>query len=229
MIGYELMRVEKNICGRKCFIYENCDANALLIQPIDEHDLELLDAEVEVIKGLTRTPFTLAAVLIEHWNHELSPWEAPVVFGNENFGAGAADTLSFISDALLPTLMADNKMDVYIGGYSLAGLFSLWACYNTDIFRGVAAVSPSVWFHGWMEYMNSNAILAHKVYLSLGDKEEKTRNRIMATVGQNIRNAYELLRNTDTVTRCELEWNSGNHFMESEVRTAQGVAWLLNK
>ena len=28
---------------------------------------------------------------------------------------------------------------------------------------------------------------------------------------------------------CILEWNPGNHFRESEIRTAKAFAWLLEK
>ena len=216
------------IQGKKCIIYKNSKADALLFQAVDEHDPEALDREVGMIKELTDTPFTLAAVLIEDWNRELSPWEAPAVFGEEKFGSGAAETLSFMEGPLLQSLNETGNMHCYIGGYSLAGLFALWAAYQTDLFRGAAAVSPSVWFPGWDSFMESGAVLSPEVYLSLGNKEEKTKNTVMAAVGKNIRRQYELLLGTDTVKRCELEWNPGNHFSEPDRRTAKGFAWLLN-
>lgn len=76
--------------------------------------------------------------------------------------------------------------------------------------------------------MESNTIRSPEVYLSLGDREEKTGNKTVEAVGENIRRQYELLRNTETISRCGLEWNPGNHFAESERRTAKGLAWLLN-
>lgn len=62
-----------------------------------------------------------------------------------------------------------------IGGYSLAGLFALWAAYQTDTFKAVAAASPSIWFPGFVDFMKDREIHTKRVYLSLGDKEEKTR------------------------------------------------------
>lgn len=226
------MRSEHIIQEKTCFIYKSDDAEAILLQAVGEHELKMLDREVEMIKEQTDISFTMAAFLIEDWNRELSPWEAPAVFGNEKFGSGASETLSFITDALLPEICGicgvDGKNRYYLGGYSLSGLFSLWAAYQTDLFCGIAAVSPSVWFPGWIKYAESNVIQSPEVYLSLGEKEEKARNRLLSTVGDNIRRQYELLSGTDAVKKCELEWNPGNHFMEPEQRTAKGFAWLLN-
>lgn len=217
--------IEKTIGSKKCFIYPSENASNCLIQPVDEHDLELLDKEVEAIRQLTDRPFILVAFLIKDWNRELSPWEAPAVFGKENFGSGAHETLSYITESLIPYIKNeyDGISNFYLGGYSLAGLFSLWAGYQTDSFKGVAGVSPSVWFPEWDSFISSNKMKAPSTYLSLGDKEEKTRNKVMATVGERIKMQYDILNN-DRV----LEWNSGNHFVDSDKRTAKGFAWLIS-
>ena len=94
--------IEKTIASKKCFIYPSENASKCLIQPVDERDSELLDKEVEEIKSLTDKPFVFVAFLIEDWNKELSPWEAPAVFGKENFGSGANKTLSYITKSIIP-------------------------------------------------------------------------------------------------------------------------------
>lgn len=213
--------------GKNCYVHKNESADICLIQPIGNHDLAIFDKEMEQIKKLAPTvPFSFVAMLINDWNNELSPWKAPAVFGDEDFGAGANDTLTFITEILLKELNV-NTDHICLGGYSLAGLFSLWAAYQTGIFSGIAAVSPSVWFPGWDNYMESQSIKTPDVYLSLGDKEEKTRNKTMSVVGNNIRRQHELLR--FSVNRRTLEWNPGNHFTSPELRMAKGFAWLLNK
>ena len=68
--------------------------------------------------------------------------------------------------------------------------------------------------------------LAKSIYLSLGDKEEKAKNPVMALVGNAIRKQHELLMEQEVNTI--LEWNIGNHFVDSEKRMAKGFAWLLN-
>ena len=65
------------------------------------------------------------------------------------------------------------------------------------------------------------------VYFSLGDREEKTRNSTMAAVGDRIRETYELLNGAGV--NCVLEWNKGNHFKETDLRTAKAFAWLLKE
>ena len=64
------------------------------------------------------------------------------------------------------------------------------------------------------------------VYLSLGDREEKTRNQVMAKAGDCIREARELLDRQGIC--CTLEWNEGNHFKDPDLRTARAFAWVMN-
>lgn len=134
-------------------------------------------------------------------------------------------TLSFIIQELFPDQKHAQDEKFYLAGYSLAGFFALWAAYQTDLFCGIAAASPSVWYPGWTDYALGHTCRADNVYLSLGDKEEKAGPPIMRTVGDGIRKQYDLLSGQGI--RCTLEWNKGNHFREPDVRTAKGIAWLL--
>jgi len=202
------------------YTYGNPDANTVLIQMIDDHDLKGLENEAEEIRDRTDKDFYLIGIKVQSWNDDLSPWEAPAVFGKDGFGGRAGSTL----DELMP-LCADRNRTYYIGGYSLAALFALWAAYQTDIFKGVAAASPSMWFPRFADYMKENRIKADSVYLSLGDKEEKVKNPVMATVGDRIREAADVLKGQDVNTI--LEWNEGNHFKDAGIRTAKAFAWLL--
>ena len=203
------------------FEFGNPQSNIVLIQPVDDHDLEGIENEFAEIINNCQNSFFLIAVKIDDWNNDLSPWKAPAIFGKESFGDGASKTLGE-----LLKLCADKGKTYYIGGYSLAGLFALWAAYQTDVFSGVAAVSPSIWFPGFQEYMKTNVIRTDTVYLSLGDREEKVRNPVMATVGDRIRKAHMLLKERDV--NCILEWNNGNHFKDADIRTAKAFAWVMN-
>ena len=84
----------------------------------------------------------------------------------------------------------------------------------------------TIWFPGFIKFARDDNIKVNKVYLSLGNKEEKTKNKIMATVGDNIREYYDMLRE-DSTNNVILEWNDGNHFVDSDLRTAKGFAWIM--
>ena len=215
--------------NKSCIEYITDAAKYLLIQPVDEHDIEVLDNEVAEIQDNTDKQFSLIAFKIEDWNNELSPWEAPPAFGNKTFGSGAKDTLEFIENRLIPTVKEkynlNDEVRFILGGYSLAGLFSLWSAYKLDTFFGIAAASPSVWFDGWEEFMNNNTPLSNTIYLSLGDTEEKTKNKVMSAVGDNIRKQEQLLKNNNINTI--LEWNKGGHFSNSDIRVAKAFVWCI--
>ena len=121
---------------------------------------------------------------------------------------------------------SQDAKKTFIGGYSLAGLFALWTVFQTDIFQGVAAASPSVWFPGFLDYTHEHIIQTKAVYLSLGDKEEKTKNPLMSQVGNAIRTLHEAIAAKGTI-KTTLEWNSGNHFKDPDLRTAKAFAWLI--
>ena len=205
--------------------FGNEEANILLIQPVDDHDLNVIRSEIETIRSQTGKDFYLLSCKVDNWNRDLSPWKAAPVFGTEPFGGKAQQTLDFLQNEVLSRY---TDKTLYIGGYSLAGLFALWAVYQTDIFQGAAAASPSVWFPGFLNYTHERQIQTKAVYLSLGDREEKTKNPLMSQVGNAIRALYEDLDTKETV-RTTLEWNSGNHFKDPDLRTAKAFAWLLEE
>lgn len=202
--------------------YGNSNASIILIQMVDDHDLEGIESEAQEIQRLTDIEFCLMTQKVQNWNDDLSPWKAPAGFGKEGFGDGAARTLASVQECC----KAQNKIYI-IGGYSLAGLFALWAAYQTNLFAAVAAASPSVWFPGFVDYMKANEIKTGKVYLSLGDKEEKARNPVMASVGDRIREAHAWLKECGIYTT--LEWNQGNHFKDADIRTARAFAWAIKQ
>ena len=204
------------------FEFGSSDACTVLVQPVDGHDLGFIQSEIALIRADTGAFFRLIAFKVDDWNRDLSPWETPAVFGREGFGGGAAATLDKILKAC-----GDRSKAYYIGGYSLAGLFALWCAYQTDLFRGAAAASPSVWFPGFTDYMRQNRIGTGHVYLSLGDREERARNPVMATVGARIREAHAVL--TAQGIDCTLEWNEGNHFKDADLRTAKAFAWVMKR
>ena len=197
------------------------DAETVLIQMVDDHDMEVIENEVKCIRELAGTDFRLIAFKVQDWNRDLSPWEADPVFGNEPFGCGAKASL----DKVLKRC-TDRGKTYYIGGYSLAGLFALWSAYQTDIVKGVAAASPSMWFPGFVDYMKEHQIHCDSVYLSLGDKEAKTKNPVMSTVRRRIDESESVL--LEQGIDVFFEENHGNHFKEPDIRTAKAFAYCMS-
>ena len=218
------------IGNRPCRIYGEAHAEYLLLQMTGEHELQSIDNEVVAIAQSGQN-FLFAAIPVESWNDALSPWKSPAVWGKQGFGGKAADTLRFLTEQVMPTLKQQyplpENVKIILGGYSLAGLFALWASTQTDLFYGIAAASPSVWFPGWMEFEQQHPIQAQHIYLSLGDKEERTKNAVMAAVGDNIRTLHSRL--AERGADCTLEWNSGGHFKDADLRTVKAFRWVMEK
>lgn len=230
---------ETIIGGRKCYTGKHGEGapEYLLLQATDEHEAEFLEHEVETIEEKSGARFGFAAFQVKSWNDDLSPWEAPPVFGNEPFGSGAEDTLRYIQDELVPEvseeLGLEQDVKIIIGGYSLSAFFALWSMVKSGNFAGAAASSPSVWFPGWIDLLadwadKKSGSCNIPVYLSLGNKEPKTKNPLMQTVGDRIEETFEILKDRAGCD-AELEWNQGNHFKEPDIRTAKGFAWCLNR
>ncbi len=160
-------------------------------------------------------------------NHVGSPFVSPADGPGNPHDFGFPRGRSFAVSHATPDYSDPTASGVrfFLGGYSIGALFALWTAYQTDVFSGVAAASPSLWYPDFIEYMEENKILTDAVYLSIGTKEEAIRNRVMSRVGDGIRAADEILSREGILKT--FEWNQGKHFQDQEKRTAMGFAWLL--
>lgn len=185
--------------------------------------------------------FLIVAYESENWNDDFSPWKAQAVFGKEGFGGNADRTLEWLVNQCIPYIEAADSVYIkdaaevwrYTVGYSLAGLFGLWAYGECRLFAGAVSCSGSLWYAGWLAYVEEHqAVFCRNrtdcIYLSLGDKEERTKNRLMSTVGDNTRKIYEMLRGQPSGAKTILEWNEGGHFSEPDIRVAKGIYWILS-
>ena len=177
--------------------------------------------------------FTLAAISGLDWNHDMVPWDSPPAFKNEAPRTGGADDyLKLLIGEIIPTTekkTAESPRWRGIAGYSLAGLFALYAIYRTDLFSRVGSMSGSLWFPGIKEYVFTHEPkrLPDRVYFSLGDKESRTRNPMLRYVRQNTEEiqAFYQAAGIRTVFRS----NPGNHYDHVVERTAAGIAWMLDR
>ena len=178
-------------------------------------------------------PFTLVAIRSLEWNHDMAPWDSPAAFKNgEPFTGGADGYLRLLADEIIPA--AEKELPGPpawrgISGYSLAGLFALYAIYQTDVFSRVGCMSGSLWFPGFKEYafFHEPKRRPDRIYFSLGDQEAKTRNPVLKTVRESTEAIHAFYRKQGIDTVFQL--NPGNHFIQGIERTAAGIRWLLSR
>ena len=201
--------------------YGNKDAPVVLVQPVNGYDLSGMDVEIAAIQKETNRDFFLLGIKVDDWNNDLSLWRSKNVFGKGEFAGRAQETLNEILKKA-----TDKDKKYYIGGYSLAGLFALWAATKTDAFSGVAAASPSTWYDGFCDYLQDRS-LPCPVYLSLGKDEDKAKLKVLAATAEKIKETYAILQKKGV--DCTLVWNEGNHFQDTHLRTAKAFSWVMNR
>lgn len=169
----------------------------------------------ELIQAL---PFSFLMVSSHDWNRELSPWPAKKVFKGGGDFQGEAD--SFLNDLLKNDVLQQKWSHRILCGYSLAGLFAVYACTKTDLFDGCASVSGSLWFPDFIEYLKKNPVHAKNVYLSLGDLEKNSKQFLLSTVEDRTKEVQQMLTAYTSVT---FEMNQGNHFQDPNDRVIKAL------
>lgn len=155
------------------------------------------------------------------WNYCMTPWK----YHDKNMGktGGGEEFLSwFISE-----IYDEKYQRQYIGGYSLGGLFALFAACEKELFDGVMSVSGSLWYPGALEYFNEKSIGKRigKIYMSLGDKESLTKKAEREKVGFNTEKLAEVFGKTKEVF---FEYNRGGHFTDINGRIAKSILTEIN-
>ena len=172
-----------------------------------------------------------AVVTIQNWDHDLSPWPCPSLWkGQAPFGGGADAYLDILLQDILPVIKSKIDAEIpylAIGGYSLAGLFALYAGYKTNAFSRLASVSGSLWFPAFKNFAMANTLQKSigRIYLSLGDKEKNAKNESMKTVEQNTSELASFYRSKGFYVTYQI--NPGNHFQDMEKRMAKAICALL--
>jgi len=182
----------------------------------------------EELNKLTIPPVNLVVMSGLDWDEQLSPWAAPPVFKQDNFTGGADEYLSYITGELIPQTEA-GKTVLWrgIAGYSMAGLFAVYAAYKSEVFECIMSASGSLWFPEFTDFMQNEEIKSDLkyAYFSLGDKEHRTQNRLMRQVKEKTLDVQQILNGKGI--RTTFEENPGNHFSNPAWRTAKGIKQML--
>ena len=166
-----------------------------------------------------------------NWDHDMTPWYCPPLSKNDTPCTGGADEyLDLLLTEILPKaeeLIGGTPSFIGIAGYSLAGLFALYASYQCDAFDRVASMSGSLWFPDFKEYALTHEMRKRpaKLYLSLGDREAHTRNSVLMTVQRNTEELVNHYKSFGLAVTWEL--NPGNHFKDAALRSAKGIRAIL--
>ena len=166
------------------------------------------------------------------WDHDMTPWYCPPL-GKEDTPCtgGANEYIKKLLGDILPKakeMIKGSPVFTGIAGYSLAGLFAVYAMYQCDTFDRVASMSGSLWFPDFKEYALSHEPKKRpeKMYISLGDAEAKTRNQSLRTVQVNTEELVTHYKEIGIDVRWEL--NPGNHFKDAAIRSAKGIVGILS-
>lgn len=182
----------------------------------------------------TCAPFALVPFACDDWNADFTPWPAPALSKKAGAFTGQAPAFrAWMTARLLPSVEAAFPVsakgeDRALIGYSLGGLFALWACLADDAFASCASCSGSLWYDGWLAYLQALALPPkRRVYLSLGDREGNARNPRMAAVDEATRATQKRLSADPAIGSCTLAWNEGGHFHDGTGRILRAMEWLF--
>ncbi|MCD8199412.1 MAG: hypothetical protein LUD25_00360 [Coriobacteriaceae bacterium] len=183
------------------------------------------------LQNLESPDCTFVAIGGLSWSHDMTPWDCPPISKHDTPCTGGADDyLELLTQKIMPK--AEENIDGTpawrgITGYSLAGLFAVYAPYQTDAFTRVASMSGSMWFPDFKEYVfdhEPKAALDH-VFFSLGDQEAQTDNTFIQPVQENTAEIQRFYAEHGIDSVFEL--NPGGHQKNSMKRTAAGIDWIL--
>ena len=176
--------------------------------------------------------FLLAELIVREWDRFLTPWPVHDCIKNRNFTGEGQKLLEQISSDVLPFLLKryPNHGNVYIAGYSLAGLFSLWCLYKNSCLSGAISASGSLWYPGWFDYCKEQKWADSrqaKIYMSLGDKEANNRNPYMSRVMEITELQFQVFEKYAGITDLILKTECGGHFDKIMERMENGMKWIL--
>lgn len=204
-----------------CFVPENGAQHLAVL--CGWHMEEMLCALAE------EAPRTLLFFAEADGGRDFTPWAAEPVWENEPFLGGGAEYLRFLTETALPYLEERYTLPPVparraILGYSLGGLFALWALCETKVFGQAASISGSMWYPGFSEYIREHLPRKNqRVYLSLGDRESFGGPPALRAVGEKTEKIRELLEAQER--EVFFEWNHGGHAKGVENRWRKALRW----
>lgn len=225
------MRVESEVLdGRRVTVYDSGVDGAPAVYA--SMFTEMGDRLIGRCREMGCPAFDLVSLTDLNWDEDLSPWEAdPVVTEEDHFTGGSDAYAGYLEGDVIPYAegVLGRSGARVIAGYSMGGLFALYAPYVSDAFSACVSASGSVWFPGFVDYARDHPFkrVPTATYMSIGDRESRTSNPYLARTEGNFGELRDIFsaRGVETV----FELNPGNHFVDADIRMAKGIAWVLSR
>lgn len=217
------------------------------------HEAKTTDAPVIYVVDSLAHPFAVTSlahglhsavvsVAIEDWNDALAPWPANGMRKEDPpFGGNAANTLADLQTGLQEFERTHGFAPCAraIAGYSLGGLFALYAALNTPAFLASASVSGSLWYDGWIDYLKGltcGSSYPHLeepatdnthprfAFLSVGTKEKRAAQPRIKRIEERVRQTADLLE--ERGTHVQVVVGPGSHFQFVDERISLALRTL---
>ena len=223
--------IQQEIEGVKLYVYRSNVKDATTIYFLDGDQFE-----EPFNHWIIKHQPTLNFVLLNANNRtdDYTPW--PLQASETmpiDFGGKAEKHLSFIMTHVIPFCeseygFASSADKRAIGGYSLGGLFSLYAAVNTDLFRIVLSCSSSLWYPGFLDYLKEHPFkAAHpKLYMSVGDQEGTTATNLTADQTLNTLALKDWVEPKFQAGDFQFTLEEGNHGNDNPGRAWRALEWV---
>lgn len=167
------MEIEQTIDGKTVRLFRGGENDSPLVvllsyQPCGEEVLTLAHRRAS-------EPVNILEITGVRWHDELSPWPAEPAFrGDLGYRGEGKAFLNVLDKVILPAALESLNLHpakTAIMGYSLAGLFALYAGMECDRFDAVISVSGSLWFDGFLDYAKQHRVSRSVQYVYLSRRK----------------------------------------------------------
>ena len=223
--------IQQEICGVKLYVYRSNVQNATTIYFLDG-DQFAEPFNRWIIKH--HPPLNFVLLNANNRTDDYTPW--PLQASETmpmDFEGKAEEHLSFISTHVIPFCeseygLASSAEKRVIGGYSLGGLFSLYAAVNTDLFGTVLSCSSSLWYPGFLDYLKEHPFKAvhPNLYMSVGDQEGTTATNLTADQTLNTLALKDWIEPKFQAGDFQFTLEEGNHGNNISRRVERAVEWV---
>lgn len=199
------------------------------------HDLDACGPELlSFLKAQDAPACSLVSITVPKtkWNDIMAPWRTPGHYpAFLRCSGGAPAYLKTLIETILPQAEAAIGSVGWraVAGYSLAGLFALYAlCESSEIFSRACLVSGSFWYPDLKDWFFDHlpAVLPQSIYFSTSLAEFHSKNRFFAPLKDTVQMIEGWFEQQGIP--AVLVVNPGNHFQQPLERTADGLLWILD-